>query len=47
MNLVHEVNIEKIEDEKREEETEITQYLGTKQIQINSCLKCKHEVRFH
>ncbi|XP_017771009.1 PREDICTED: PAB-dependent poly(A)-specific ribonuclease subunit PAN2 isoform X1 [Nicrophorus vespilloides] len=39
------VNLSKLEDEKREEITEISQLLGTKQLHINSCLKCNHEVR--
>lgn len=43
---VADVNIDKIEEEKRDEETEITQLFGTKQTQICICLKCKHEVLF-
>ncbi|KRT85961.1 Peptidase [Oryctes borbonicus] len=42
---VPEVNIAKLEDEKREEESDISQLFGTKQLHINSCLKCGHEVK--
>lgn len=38
------VSIDKMEYERRDEDTEVTENFGMKQIQINSCLKCKHEV---
>ncbi|KAJ8929829.1 hypothetical protein NQ314_017427 [Rhamnusium bicolor] len=35
----------KLEDEKREEDSDISQLFGTKQLQMNCCLKCSCEVR--
>ncbi|KAK9883523.1 hypothetical protein WA026_001699 [Henosepilachna vigintioctopunctata] len=39
------INEAKIEEEKREEESEISNLFGTKLLQINNCLKCSNIVK--